>query len=104
MPRKLRSLLFSSALSVLLTSVLLGQDYRARIQGTVTDASQGVVPDANVTLININTGATAVRQSNQTGHYLFDLVEPGTYTVSVEAPGFSKFVREKISLQTRDDV
>jgi len=60
-----------------------GQDYRARLQGTVTDASQAAIAGATVTLKNVATGVTTVQQSNEYGHYLFDLVEPGTYVLTV---------------------
>ena len=104
MARTLRLLLSVSALLGLLATVSQGQDYRGRIQGTITDPSQAVVPGATVTLANVNTGVTAVRKSNDSGHYLFDLVEPGIYNVNVEAVGFSKFLRKEISLPTRGDL
>lgn len=82
----------------------LAQDYRGRIEGLVTDESKAVIAGASVTLQNVNTGVRIVRQSSETGLYLFDLVDPGTYTVTVEATGFSKFIQEKIVVQTRGDI
>ena len=90
---------------VLLSSVIaFAQEYRVRIQGTVTDSSHAVVANATVTLLNVDTGARATRQSGETGRYLFDLVEPGKYSLAVEAPGFGRFLQEGVSLQTRDDL
>jgi hypothetical protein len=80
-------------LFLLLSSPVFGQDYRSRIQGSVTDSSDAAIVDAQVTLLNTQTGVSVIRNTNQTGHYLFDLVEPGTYTISVESQGFSKFVQ-----------
>jgi hypothetical protein len=80
------------------------QSYRARIEGTVTDESQAVIAGASVTLLNVNTGVKTVRQTSETGLYLFDFVDPGTYTVTVTASGFSNFVQENILVQTRGDV
>ncbi|MBI3645301.1 MAG: TonB-dependent receptor [Acidobacteriales bacterium] len=80
------------------------QEYRGRIQGTVTDTSQAAIAGAAVTLMNVNTGVPAVRQTNETGHYLFDLVQPGSYTISVEFTGFTKFVQENMILQQRGDI
>ena len=80
------------------------QEYRGRIQGTISDPSQSVIAGATVTLSNVNTGVNAVRTTNECGHYLFDLVEPGNYRLTVEATGFSKFVQENISLGARADV
>ncbi len=80
------------------------QEYRGRIQGTVTDTSQAAVAGATVRITNVKTGVPTVRQTNEVGHYLFDLVEPGNYTVSVEFTGFSKFVQENVNLQQRSDI
>jgi len=88
----------------LFVAILPAQDYRGRIQGVVRDSSDAVVAGANVTLSNVNTGITTVRRTNETGHYIFDLVEPGTYSVTVETPGFSKFVRENVPLASKGDL
>jgi hypothetical protein len=82
----------------------VAQDYRAKVQGTVTDPSQAAITGGKVTLRNINTGIEAVKQTDATGHYLFDFVQPGTYTVTVQAPGFQQFVQENVSVLTRGDV
>ena len=104
MARRTTLCFWFGALLALLTGVAQAQDYRGRIQGTVTDPSQAVVPNATVTLVNIKTGTSVVRKLNETGHYLFDLVEPGNYRLTVEATGFSKSVRENVDVQTRDDL
>ena len=56
------------------------------------DTTGGAVVGATVTLLNTQTGVTATRQANETGNYTFDMISPGIYTVTVEFPGFSKFV------------
>jgi hypothetical protein len=89
---------------LLLSSPLYGQDYRSRVQGSVTDSSNAAIVGAQVTLLNTKTGVSVVNETNQAGHYLFDLVEPGTYSISVESTGFSKFVQEQISVSSRADV
>src|SRR3954447_7512060 len=85
-------------------SCLFAQDYRARIQGLVTDSSNAVVAGARLTLQNNGTGIATVRETSANGVYLFDNVEPGTYTVSAELAGFSKQVHENVLVQTRGDV
>ena len=90
--------------SCLIAMACFGQEFRGRIQGTVTDTSQAAVVGANVMIRNTGTGVVATRQTNETGHYLFDLVEPGTYEVAVEFAGFSRFVQESVLLQQRGDV
>src|SRR5262245_29396972 len=85
-------------------ATMAAQDYRARVQGIVTDASDAAVPGASVTLLNNGTGISVTRTSGPTGSYLFDNVEPGTYTVSSEFTGFSKSVQQNVLVQTRADV
>src|ERR1035438_7651245 len=80
------------------------QDYRARVQGMITDTSRAVVPGANVVLRNDNTGVQVSRQSSESGQYLFDFVDPGTYTLLVEHQGFNRFMQENILVQVRGDV
>jgi hypothetical protein len=90
--------------AALLAASSFAQEFRGRIQGTVADTSQAAVAGAAVKIVNIGTGVVTNRVTNETGLYLFDLVEPGTYTVSVEFSGFNKFVQENVLLQQRGDV
>jgi hypothetical protein len=87
-----------------LTASMLAQTFRGRVQGTVTDESKAVITGASVGLLNVNTGVKVTRQTGATGAYLFDNVDPGTYSVSVEMPGFSKFTQENILVQSGGDV
>src|SRR5579864_225709 len=91
-------------LAVVLSAGLYAQEYRGRIQGNVVDTSQAAIAGATVTLLNVKTGVPAVRQTNESGHYMFDLVEPGTYNVTVEFPGFSKFLQENVNLLLHGDI
>lgn len=90
--------------ATLLACALLAQDYRAKIQGIVTDSSDAAVAGAKVTIRNINTGITASRETGPNGAYLFDNVEPGSYVVSAELQGFAKQQQENVLVQTRADV
>jgi len=89
---------------LLLATSAWTQDYRGRVEGLVSDPSQAIIPGATVTLLNVNTGVQTVRQSSATGLYLFDLLDPGTYSLTIEAPGFGKFTQQNIVVQTRGDV
>jgi hypothetical protein len=83
---------------------LLAQDYRARLQGVITDPTQAAVTGAKVTLRNAQTGVENVKITGSDGRYLFDYVAPGTYTITTEAAGFHRWVGENISVLTRGDV
>jgi hypothetical protein len=89
---------------LLLTPLGQAQTFRGRIQGIVTDESKAVVANASVTLLNINTGIKEVHQTSGTGLYVFDNVDPGTYTITVEISGFSRYEQENILMQSGGDV
>jgi hypothetical protein len=92
------------ALVPLLCSVANAQDYRAKVQGVVKDMTEGAIPGARVSLTNVQTGVSTVRLSSDTGRYLFDFVEPGSYRLTVEHAGFGAFVQDNITVQVRGDV
>ncbi|MEZ5400624.1 MAG: carboxypeptidase-like regulatory domain-containing protein [Bryobacteraceae bacterium] len=87
-----------------LAAAALAQDYRARVQGVVTDSTQAAMAGAKIILRNVNTGIEASRQSSADGHYIFDFVEPGTYVIEAEMAGFAKSTKENVLVQTRADV
>ena len=72
--------------------------FRAGVQGTVTDASGGLVPDATVTLTSKETGRTQVTKSSSEGFYRISELSPGSYTLSVEKPGFKKSTLEDLTI------
>jgi hypothetical protein len=78
------------------------------IVGTVTDQSGAVVPNANVTAANPQTGETREVKSDSAGRYTIGNVVPGTYDIRVTAPGFqqvtTKGVAATINTVTRIDV
>jgi hypothetical protein len=93
------------AACLLLAAVSVGaQDYRARVQGSVLDSSQAVLPGVTITLRNEATNVAVTRVTDGTGIYVFDFVEPGTYTISAELDGFKKAEQTGIRVQQRGDV
>jgi len=61
-----------------------------RIGGTITDPSGAVIPNAQVTITNVATGAVRNVKSDASGYYVATNLLPGNYSVAVEAPGFVK--------------
>ena len=64
------------------------------IRGTVTDPSGAVVPNANVTLKNNQTGTEQTATSNSTGAYQFALLPPGTYTLTIAASNYQPTTKQ----------
>jgi hypothetical protein len=69
------------------------------IQGTVTDASGSVVPNASVKAVNLATGYTRQTVTNSGGLYDLPLLPLGAYRVEVSASGFAAFVRSGVSVE-----
>lgn len=79
------------AASLLHAVSFLGQSgTSSALAGTITDSSGAVIANANVTAVDVDTKATRTGQSSSEGRFLFSQVNPGTYQVTVEAPGFAK--------------
>jgi hypothetical protein len=68
------------------------------IQGTVTDASGAVVPNANVTITSKDTGRSITLKTNTSGSYTSGSLTPGSYIVKIENQGF-KSVELPITVQ-----
>ena len=61
-----------------------------RVSGTITDSSGAVVPAAAVNLIDTATGSSRPTTTNDSGFYIFTIVNPGTYNVEITKQGFKK--------------
>lgn len=83
-------LLFGNVLSV------HAQFDTATVLGAVNDSNGGAVPNAAVTLKNIQTGTVATTKTDESGNYQFTGVKIGTYQVTAEAQGFSTAVVENV--------
>ena len=93
------------ALTVMLSMVLLlvpcaWAQENATIVGTVVDASNAVVPNAEITLTNTATSQTRTATSNTSGIYLFANVGVGQFTLSAVAKGFQKYNKTDIVVNT----
>src|SRR5580700_5644608 len=70
----------------------------ATLIGTVKDASGGAVVKATVTLRDTGTNRVYTASTNESGLYILASVPPGTYDLTAEASGFSKFIQTGIVL------
>lgn len=69
-----------------------GQVVTGTLVGTIRDSSGAVVPNADVTVTNQNTGVSLNTKSNQVGDYVAPYLGPGSYSVTVKLPGFQTTV------------
>ncbi|HEY1902776.1 MAG TPA: carboxypeptidase regulatory-like domain-containing protein [Terracidiphilus sp.] len=64
--------------------------FNSSVEGTVTDQTGAVVPNAQVVLHSRQTGIDLTATTESTGLYRFNAVGPGDYQVIVTATGFEK--------------
>ena len=74
------------------------------ITGTVLDPSGAAIPGAKVIVVQKSTSVSHETLTNASGGFNITSLPPSTYTVSVEATGFKKYVQDVIMLadQIRD--
>jgi len=87
-----------------LAGVLQGQEDRGRISGLVTDPTDAIVPNAIVILRSEGTGVALSTKTGAAGGYLFDLLNPGLYTIQVESPGFKQFQAQHVRVEVASRV
>jgi hypothetical protein len=69
------------------------------ISGIITDTSGAAIPGATVTITETKTGVSEKLTTNASGVYNAPSLNPGTYTVQAEAPGFESAVIDNVILQ-----
>lgn len=90
-------LAFALALMTSLALVANAQ-FRAGVQGVVTDGVGGIVPGATVVLTNRDTNQTQTTTTSDDGFYRFSGLQPGRYSVAVEKEGFKKRIVEDVKV------
>src|SRR5690348_14925574 len=69
------------------------------IGGTVTDSSGAAVPNAKVVVKSNGTNAEEIAMTDDTGYFRVGKLQPATYTVTVDVPGFAPFKAERVVVQ-----
>lgn len=79
---------------LLVSSTLEAQEYRGTILGRVVDSSGAVIPNAVIRATGPQQVYTAKTAAN--GDYIIPFVQPGSYSVSAEAPNFKKTIHQGV--------
>lgn len=76
------------------------QDYRAKLTVTVTDTTGAVLPGATLELTRVSTGVTTPAKSDAAGAFIFQFLEPDTYSLKSTATGMGTSEVTNIVLQS----
>jgi len=94
--RLLAFILFSTA------TFLCAQDFRATLEGDVSDPSGAGVANATVKATKLENNETKEAKTTAEGHYTIPYLNPGIYNIEVRANGFSTLKMENIVLRVAD--
>jgi outer membrane receptor protein involved in Fe transport len=94
---RLLSVLFAAALMVIPSAALAQTD--GSIRGYIHDEQGAALPGVTVTATSPAAATPVTAVSDEQGFYRLLNLAPGTYSVSAELPGFSKFVRENVEMR-----
>jgi Carboxypeptidase regulatory-like domain/TonB dependent receptor len=80
------------------SSAARAQQITGAITGKVVDEQGALVTNANIKATNVATGYTRSTKTDDAGGYNIQYLPIGGYTVTVDAPGFKKFVQQNLEI------
>jgi hypothetical protein len=83
----------------LLSDAAFAQTTTGALSGTVTDPAGAAVANTKIEIVNQATGVTAALITNDAGVYKAAFLNPGIYTVRVQAAGFSTLETKDVEVQ-----
>jgi len=96
-------LIASLAIFLFVSSLGFAQQLTGTLSGTTRDTTGAVVANAKVTMTNQASGDVRSTVSNGAGYFSITAVQPGTYTVAVEAPGFKQWKQDGVVFAQGDN-
>ncbi|HEU4510385.1 MAG TPA: carboxypeptidase regulatory-like domain-containing protein [Pyrinomonadaceae bacterium] len=95
---KRRSFLFGSVLILLFASAASAQTVTGTLRGTVSDSTGAVLPGADITIRNVETGQERNLKTGSEGVFVAPFLPLGRYTVTASNAGFNKVAQENIEV------
>ena len=90
--------IITCGLFVLSAVISANAQFRAGVQGTVSDSAGALVPDAKVILKDTETSKTQEVTTNEEGFYRITGLAPGKYELTVEKAGYKKSFAENLTV------
>jgi len=87
--------------TVLISGMTFGQTFQGTLRGRVVDPAGSPSAGAKVALTDEATQVGRATVSNDQGDYVFTAVNPATYTLSAEVPGFKRLERKGVAIATQ---
>ena len=87
-------------LAVMLSAAVVWASVAGSVSGTVKDPSGRVVANADITILEVNTGLSRHTHADHSGYYTFPALPVGRYELEVQSSGFRRYQRKDIVLDT----
>ena len=94
----MKTFLCLAVVVLLAPGLALAQPVTGGMFGSITDPSGGAVPQAEIRLLSVTTGARRTVPTNHSGEFVIDGLDAGEYSVTVRASGFKTLERKGIVL------
>ena len=95
----MKSLVYCCLFLVAAASTMIAQNATGAITGIVRDPSNAVLPGAQITVTNEETGMTRKAEANSEGEYRVPFLPVGAYSVRTQKGGFKSQVQTKVRLE-----
>jgi hypothetical protein len=83
-------------------ALVYGQGLTGTITGSVADQTGAAIPDAEVSLVNVQTSQTRQVKTGGLGDFVFTQILPGTFRLSVSAKGFKRHEQTGLVLSSTE--
>jgi len=93
---------FALSLVLVCASGVANAQFKASIQGTVSDSTGGLVPGVKIKLTDLGTGKSQEVATNEEGFYRIGGLGPGKYTVVAEKEGYKRSILENVSVEAEN--
>ncbi|MFN0122627.1 MAG: carboxypeptidase-like regulatory domain-containing protein, partial [Blastocatellia bacterium] len=100
-PTLLFRLSFYALALLSLSQMVFAQQFAGTLRGTVRDAQGAVVPGADVTISNQETGVAITLATNSDGSYVAPQLSPGTYKITIRKSGFKAATLADVKLDVQ---
>ncbi len=99
-----RSVYFLPLVFVCLLASAIAQGLTGQISGTLTDSNGAALPNIRVEVANQETAQVRVVTTDSAGNFIVPQLLPGTYAITITAPGFKKYEQKGIPLTANERV
>ncbi len=94
----------SCLLMFFVAAALYAQSISSTITGAVVDPQGAVILNAKITANNVSKNVLLTANTDAQGRFVFAQIEPGSYNITIEAPGFKKLEKSGIALSANTNL